>query len=159
LPPLRLPRPGNILLKTVARIEWYLKEAVPLFVAGTLLLFTADRLGVLEHLRRISEPVVTGLLGLPRETAEAFIIGFLRRDFGTAGLYRMSEAGQLDPTQVLVAAVTITLFVPCIAHFFMTVRERGLRVGVAIAGFVFACALGAGAALNWLLRALPFSLV
>ena len=39
LPPLRLPRPGNILVKTVARIEWYLKEAVPLFVLGTLMLF------------------------------------------------------------------------------------------------------------------------
>ena len=30
LPPLRMPRPGNIAIKTLARIEWYVKEAVPL---------------------------------------------------------------------------------------------------------------------------------
>jgi len=158
LPPLRLPRPGNILMKTAARIEWYLKEAVPLFVVGTLLLFLTDWFGLLEKIRSAAEPVVTGWLGLPREATEAFIIGFLRRDFGAAGLYRMTEAGELDAVQVLIAAVTITLFIPCIAQFLMTVRERGWRTGLAIALFVFSFALGIGGALNWLMRALPVSL-
>jgi len=158
LPPLRLPRPGNILMKTAARIEWYLKEAVPLFVVGTLLLFFTDWFGLLEKIRSAAEPVVTGWLGLPREATEAFIIGFLRRDFGAAGLYRMTEAGELDAVQVLIAAVTITLFIPCIAQFLMTVRERGWRTGLAIALFVFSFALGIGGALNWLMRALPVSL-
>jgi ferrous iron transport protein B len=158
LPPLRMPQLSNVLLKTVARIEWYLKEAVPLFVLGTLILFGADRLGLLAQLRNLAEPVVTGWLGLPAETAEAFLIGFLRRDFGAAGLYHMSEAGALDAVQVLVAAVTITLFVPCIAHFFMTVKERGWRTGVAIAVFVFAFALGTGAFVNWFLRAVGVTL-
>lgn len=158
LPPLRLPRPGNILLKTAARIEWYLKEAVPLFVVGTLILFFSERLGLLERIRTLTEPLVSGWLGLPRQTAEAFIVGFLRRDFGAAGLYRMTGEGLLDATQVLVAAVTITLFIPCIAQFLMTVRERGWRTGLAIAVFVFSFALGVGGALNWLLRALPVTL-
>jgi ferrous iron transport protein B len=158
LPPLRLPRLGNILTKTAARIEWYLKEAVPLFVLGTLILFLTDRVGLLERLRVWTEPVVRGWLGLPRETAEAFIIGFLRRDFGAAGLYQMTDEGRLDAIQVLVAAVTITLFIPCVAQFLMTVRERGVRTGIAIAMFVFSFALGAGAALNWLLRSLPFAI-
>jgi len=152
LPPLRLPQASNILLKTAARIEWYLKEAVPLFVLGTLLLFFGDRLGLLDRLQRLTEPVVSGWLGLPAETAEAFIIGFLRRDFGAAGLYRMSQEGLLDWVQVVVAAVTITLFIPCIAQFFMTVKERGWRTGLAIAAFVFSFALLAGTVLNVLLR-------
>jgi ferrous iron transport protein B len=158
LPPMRMPKLSNVLLKTVARIEWYLKEAVPLFVLGTLILFAADRLGLLERLRRLAEPLVTGWLGLPAETTEAFLIGFLRRDFGAAGLYRLTQAGVLDAVQVLIAAVTITLFVPCIAHFFMTVKERGWRTGVTIALFVFAFALGAGGVLNWLFRALEVTL-
>jgi ferrous iron transport protein B len=158
LPPMRLPQLSNVLLKTVARIEWYLKEAVPLFVLGTLILFGADRLGLLTAVRRAVQPVVVGWLGLPVETAEAFLIGFLRRDFGAAGLYQLAEAGRLDSVQVLVAAVTITLFVPCIAQFFMTVKERGWRTGLAIAVFVFAFALGTGAALNWLLRLLGVTL-
>jgi Fe2+ transport system protein B len=31
LPPMRLPKLSNIGVKTLARIEWYLREAVPLF--------------------------------------------------------------------------------------------------------------------------------
>jgi ferrous iron transport protein B len=158
LPPLRLPRPGNIVVKTVARIEWYLKEAVPLFVLGTLILFAADRMQLLGGLQRAVGPLLAGGLGLPPATAEAFVIGFLRRDFGAAGLYRMAHEGGLDPVQVLVSTVTITLFIPCIASFFMIVKERGWRTGLGVAGFVFAFALATGAALNATLRALPWVL-
>jgi ferrous iron transport protein B len=67
----------------------------------------------------------------------------------------MSGSGTLDAVQTVVAAVVITLFIPCIAQFFMTVKERGWRTGLAIAAFVFAFALGTGAALNVLLRFVP----
>jgi len=154
LPPLRWPRARNIATKTLARVEWYLKEAVPLFVLGTLILFVADRLDLLSVLERATAPVLQGLLGLPRETAAAFVVGFLRRDFGAAGLYQMREAGTLDPVQVVVAVVVITLFIPCIANFFMMVKERGWKTGLAIAGFIFPFAIAVGAVLNWALRAL-----
>lgn len=155
LPPLRWPRPANLLVKTVARIEWYLKEAVPLFVLGTLILFVADRLDLLRSVERASEPLLAGALGLPRETAEAFVVGFLRRDFGAAGLYHLARAGRIDATQVLVAVTTITLFIPCVANFLMIVKERGWRTGLAIASFVFSFAVGVGAALNATLHAFP----
>ncbi len=158
LPPMRMPRLGNIAVKTLARIEWYLKEAVPLFVLGTLILFVADRLDLLSGLERAAGPFLHAALGLPPETAAAFIVGFLRRDFGAAGLYHMEQAGKLDPAQVVVAVVVITLFIPCIANFFMMVKERGLKTGLAIAGFVFPFALGVGALLNWLLHAVPLPL-
>jgi ferrous iron transport protein B len=156
LPPLRLPRFGNIAVKTLGRIEWYLKEAVPLFVLGTLILFVADRLHLLGHLQRMGEPVVSGLLGLPPEAAGAFVVGFLRRDFGAAGLYALARAGRLDAVQALVAAVTITLFIPCIANFFMIVKERGWRTATAVAAFIIPFAVLVGAALNALLGAVRF---
>ncbi len=157
LPPLRLPRARNILVKTVARVEWYLKEAVPLFVLGTLVLFTADRLHLLGALERVAEPLLSSLLGLPRETAEAFVVGFLRRDFGAAGLYRLAQQGKLDVVQVVVAMVTITLFIPCIANFFIIVKERGWRTALLIAAFIFPFAIGVGAALNRAFATLPFT--
>jgi len=158
LPPLRWPRPGNMLVKTLARIEWYLKEAVPLFALGTLLLFAADRLALLGWIERAAEPLLTGALGLPKETAEAFVVGFLRRDFGAAGLYRLAGEGRLTPAQVLVAVVTMTLFIPCVASFFMIVKERGWRTALAVASFVFVFAFGVGAGLAALLRVLPLPL-
>jgi ferrous iron transport protein B len=158
LPPLRVPRIGNILIKTLARIEWYLREAVPLFVLGTLMLFVADRLGLLPFVEKTAEPVLKGALGLPRETAEAFVVGFLRRDFGAAGLFDMARQGRLSPIQIVVAMVTITLFIPCIANFFMIVKERGWRTAVAIAAFIVPFAIGVGAAVNLGLHALSLPL-
>jgi ferrous iron transport protein B len=155
LPPLRLPRIGNIVVKTLARVEWYLKEAVPLFVVGTLLLFFADRLRLLGFVERLARPVVSGWLGLPSQTAEAFVVGFLRRDFGAAGLFRLARSGALDPIQIVVAMVTITLFIPCIANFFMIVKERGWKTAAAIAAFILPFTLLVGGALNAFLHAVP----
>jgi len=87
-----------------------------------------------------------------------FIIGFLRRDFGAAGLLQMSDSGLLDPIQVVVSLVTITLFIPCIANFFMIVKERGWRVSLAISAFIFPFALLVGAGLNLVLRGLGVKL-
>ena len=63
LPPIRWPRLGNLLTKTRLRVWWYLGEAVPLFLAGTVLLFVLDRAGALVWIARAGEPIVTGLLG------------------------------------------------------------------------------------------------
>jgi ferrous iron transport protein B len=158
LPPLRVPQIGNIAVKTLARIEWYLKEAVPLFVLGTLILFVADRLRLLGFVERLAEPVLTGFLGLPRETAGAFVVGFLRRDFGAAGLFELARHGKLSAEQIVVSMVTITLFIPCIANFFMIVKERGWKTALAIAAFITPFALGAGAAVHWALTAFSVNL-
>jgi ferrous iron transport protein B len=54
--------------------------------------------------------------------------------------------------QVTVALVTITLFIPCIANFFMILKERGWRTGVAMAAFIIPFSFGVGAAVNQLMR-------
>lgn len=154
LPPLRLPRLGNLLTKTLGRVEWYLKEAVPLFVAGTLLLSLADRVGLLGVAERVSRPLVVRLLGLPAQTTEVFLMGFLRRDFGAAGLFRMGQEGLLSPLQTVVSLVVISLFVPCIANLLMIFKERGWRTALAIMAFIFPFALLVGTLLNWTLRGL-----
>ena len=161
LPPLRLPQAGNIAVKTLARIEWYLREALPLFLLGTLLLWLLDRFGGLVVLERAAAPVIVGLLGLPAETAGSFILGFLRRDYAAAGLFQRfqpaMEANAMTwdmEIQVTVALVTITLFIPCIANFFMILKERGLKTGLAMMAFILPFSFGVGALLNQLMRAL-----
>jgi len=153
LPPIRMPKMKNIFGKTLRRIEWYVKEAVPLFILGTLILFTADKLFLLDVIEKIASPVVVTMLGLPEKTTEAFLIGFLRRDYGAAGMFSLQKQGLLDPVQVVVGLVTITLFVPCIAQFFMAIKERGMKAAVLIVAFVLPFAVLVGAALNLILRA------
>lgn len=153
LPPLRLPVLSNLLLKTVARLEWYLKEVVPLFLLGTLLLFTLDKTGLLAWLMRAGEPLVSGWLGLPPEASAAFLIGFLRRDFGATGLFMMEAQGLLNPVQVLVAMVTITLFIPCVASVMMMAKERGWRTTTGMVVLIMPLAFLVGGLLNRLLLA------
>jgi ferrous iron transport protein B len=154
LPPIRLPRLGNILMKTLGRIEWYLKEAVPLFILGTFVLFLLDKLKVLGWVERAASPVVVGLLGLPEKTASVFILGFLRRDYGAAGLFALSKQGLLTPDQIIVSIITLTLFVPCLASFFMIVKERGARTALLMFFLITIFALLVGGGVNLLLHLL-----
>ncbi|RME83152.1 MAG: ferrous iron transport protein B [Caldilineae bacterium] len=151
LPPLRPPLPGNVLLKTLARLEWYLKEVVPLFLLGTALLFILDKTGLLQTIIEAGRPLVSGWLGLPPETSAAFLMGFLRRDFGAAGLFLLASQGLLKPAQTVVAIVTITLFIPCIASVMMIVKERGWRSAAGIVAIVFPLAFLVGGLLNRIL--------
>lgn len=151
MPPIRRPVVRNLVAKTMARIEWYLKEAVPLFLAGTALLFVLDAAHLLGFVHRAGEPIVHHVLGFSRDggvadrVSEALLVGFLRRDFGAAGLLAMACAGRLSPADVAVSMVTITLFIPCIANVFMIAKERGWKVALAMSGFIFPYAVAVGA--------------
>lgn len=158
IPPFRIPHLSNILIKTYFRVEWFLKEAVPLFMLGTLILFFVDKVGLLALLERAASPVVEGFLGLPSQATASFILGFLRRDYGAAGLFRLSEEGLMDTTQMLVSLVVITLFVPCIANFFVIIKERGLRTALYIVAFIFPFAVLVGGVVNFILRGLGVAL-
>jgi ferrous iron transport protein B len=136
----------------MARIEWYLREAVPLFLVGTLVLFTADRLGWLLRIQAAAEPVIVRLLDLPPKATEAFLIGFLRRDYGAAGLFSMAKGGMLSHLQVVVSLVTMTLFIPCLANLLVIVKEHGVKVAIGMSLFIFPFAVLVGAAVNFFAR-------
>jgi len=158
LPPLRIPVFTNVIFKTLARMEWYIKEAVPLFLLGTVLLFVLDTIHVLPALIEFLRPVVTGWLGLPSEAATALIMGFLRRDFAATGFFVMQSQGHLSELQALVSITTITLFIPCIASVFMMVKERGLRVALGMVAFIFPFSILVGGLLMRLLSGLGWGM-
>jgi ferrous iron transport protein B len=139
LPPIRRPVLGNLALKTAARVEWYLREVVPLFLLGTLILFLFDRTGLLVLIRHAASPLVEHWLGLPAAATDAFVVGFLRRDYGAVFLLQAASGADaiLNGTQVLVSMIVITLFVPCVANVFIIVKEHGAKTAAAMAGFIF----------------------
>lgn len=158
IPPIRKPDVMNILIKTVGRVEWYLKEAVPLFLLGTFILFLLHKLNLIGVLENAASPVIVNVLGLPEKTTESFILGFLRRDYGAAGLFAMAQKGLLTPVQSVVSLVTITLFIPCLASFFMIIKEMGIKIALSMLLIVFSLAFIAGGSLNWLLTYFRVSL-
>jgi len=154
IPPLRFPSLKNIAIKTLARIEWYLREAVPVFLLATLFLFFIDKVGILQVIRDFASPIMGRILSLPPESTDAFMMGFLRRDYGAAGLLEMTRKGLLSNNQILVSMVTITLFLPCVAQMFIIIKERGIKTALAVAAFVFTFAVFVGGLLNFVLNAL-----
>ncbi|MES0488606.1 MAG: ferrous iron transport protein B [Leptospirales bacterium] len=152
LPPLRLPQAINIFRKTYMRSKWYIKEAVPIFILGTFLLFLLDTLQILPLLNEWLKPITVHALGLPAESAKGFILGFLRRDFGAAGFLVMMEDGLLNSRQALVSLVVITLFVPCVANLLMMIKERGFKTAMAIVFFIIPFSFLIGTILNYTLR-------
>lgn len=128
LPPMRMPRLRNVLRKTSVRTYQFMKEATPWFFIGALVVGILQITGLLTAWQQGLMPLTSGWLQLPPEAATAFVMGIVRRDFGAAGLYSMV----LSPMQIVVALVTITLFVPCLASLMVMLKERGAKQGLLI---------------------------
>jgi ferrous iron transport protein B len=155
LPPLRLPKLGNVMVKTYTRMQWYFIEIVPLFIIASILIWVGNLTGLFQTIVRGLEPVMVWM-GLPPDAAVAFLFGFFRRDYGAAGLYDLSN--QLTGNQMVVAAAALTLFLPCIAQFLVMKKERGLGITLAMTLFIFPFAFIMGFVLNQILTILGVAL-
>lgn len=121
LPSLRVPRLDNVVRKTGMKVYHFMKEVTVFFIVGAALISTLQVSGALDWIVEVAKPLTVGWMGLPPEAATAFVMGFVRRDFGAAGFFQMN----LSDAQLLVAMITITLFVPCIASVMVVLKERG----------------------------------
>jgi ferrous iron transport protein B len=157
IPPIRMPKLGNIAIKTARRVEWYLREAVPLFLIGTLALFITDRIGLLAIIERAASPIITGMLQLPKEATRAYLLGFLRRDYGAAGMFAIYYRQGFTLNQLAVALSVMVLFIPCLANFLVIIKERGMKHAMAMSTFILAYSVAVGAVLSRILAFLPIT--
>jgi len=121
LPSLRVPRLENVVRKSATKVWNFMKEVALFFAVGALAVSVLQVTGVLDWIITAAAPLTVGWLQLPAEAATAFVMGFVRRDFGATGFFAMD----LTSTQLLVGMITITLFVPCIASAMVILKERG----------------------------------
>jgi ferrous iron transport protein B len=150
VPPLRLPKLSNVFVKTYTRVRWYLKEILPLFILASVLIWIGQITRLFDLVIDFLK-VPVRLIGLPAEAAHIFLLGFFRRDYGAAGLYDLNKTGILSGVQLVVACVTLTLFLPCIAQLLMNVKERGLKTGAGISVFVLVFSFAVAFVVNYLL--------
>ncbi|HGE71796.1 TPA: ferrous iron transporter B [Candidatus Poribacteria bacterium] len=152
LPPLRLPKFTNILTKTYSRMQWYLLEIIPLFIIASVLIWIGRLTKVFDLLIKGLQPIVN-IIGLPNETAEPILYGFFRRDYAAAALYdEATGTVGLTGNQLVIAAVVLTLFLPCVAQFLVMIKERGLKTSLAMIGIILVLAFGTGFLLNAMLN-------
>ncbi len=147
IPPYRMPPWGVVLQKLWMRINGFLAEAVPIVLGAILVINLLYTLRVFNAIARFTAPVVTGLLGLPKEAVTSLIIGFLRKD---VALGMLAPLG-LSANQLVVASVVLAMFFPCIATFVVLLRELGLVNLIKSAGVMVCAALITGGVLNLIL--------
>ena len=147
IPPYRLPLWRALLQKLWMRVYGFLKEAMPIILAAVLVINILYVLGIFDAIANITAPVITGILGLPKEAVVALIIGFLRKDVAIGMLAPLG----LSAGQLVTGSVVLAMFFPCIATFVVLLRELGVIGMLKSAAVMVTTALVTGGLLNLIL--------
>jgi ferrous iron transport protein B len=150
IPPYRMPHIPSLIQKLTLRIKRFLKEATPWVMVGVFIVNILYTLRIVHFVGKLAAPVMTGVLGLPREAVAALIVGFLRKDVAVGML---SPLG-LSMRQLVVASVVLTMYFPCVATFMVLLKELGVKDMFKATLMMIGSTLAAGGILNLILRAL-----
>ena len=117
-------------------------------ILGAILIINILYLGgIFDRIADFTAPIITNLLGLPKEAVTAMVIGFLRKDVAVGMLAPLA----LTPGQLVVGCVVLAMFFPCIATFVVLLRELGVRDLLKSAMIMVLAALITGSLLNLVL--------
>ncbi len=144
IPPYRIPPWRAVLQKLWMRTYGFLGEAIPIILGAILVINILYFLGIFEFIVNLTAPVVTGILGLPKEAVTALVIGFLRKDVAVGMLAPLA----LTSGQMVIGSVVLAMFFPCIATFVVLLRELGPANMLKSAGIMIAASLIVGGILN-----------
>jgi ferrous iron transport protein B len=144
IPPYRIPPWRTTIQKLLTRIRCFLIEAVPIILSAVLIINILFLIGIFDHIANFTAPVITGILGLPRESVTAVVIGFIRKD-AALGMLALSA---LSAKQMVIGSVVLTMFFPCIATFVVLLRELGPKGFLKSAAIMIVSALTVGGILN-----------
>jgi len=148
IPPYRVPYFKGLLKKVWMRLVAFIFEAVPFVLVGVLLANLLYSLGAIDLVGRLAEPVVTGLMGLPRESVGGLAVGFLRKDVAIGMLAPLD----LSFRQTVVACVVLAVYFPCVATFAVMLRELGALKTLKASAIMALTALTVGTLMNLVLR-------
>ncbi len=122
-------------------------EAIPIVLGAVLIINVLYAVGVFDAIADAAAPIVTTVLGLPKEAVVALVMGFLRKDVA------LGLMAPLDLTsgQLVVGSVVLAMSFPCIATFVILLREFGITGVLKATGIMLAAALITGGILNLIL--------
>jgi len=144
IPPFRLPEVKVLFRKLHFRLSHFFKEAIPFIILGILVVNVAYLSGFIHLLARLFEPLFSFFFGLPGEAAIALLLGFLRKDVALGILAPLN----LTAAQLVVASTVLAVYFPCLATFFVLLRELGWRDMLRVTGIMLATSFAAGTFLH-----------
>lgn len=140
IPPYHIPHFGTLLKKLGIRIREFFNEAVPLVLLGVLLINIFTALGIMNFFALLAGPIVKNIWGLPEQVIPAMLIGFLRKDMAVGMLGPL----HLPVKQLVIASTILSIYFPCIATFFILLKELGVKDMIKISSIMVITAITVG---------------
>lgn len=142
IPAMRVPKLFPVLKMAYQKTFHFMKEAIPVFVFSSVVVFLFQKAGGLAFLETTFGPYLDKILGLPEKSIQVFLKTMIRRESGAAELQHL--AGGFTHLQLVVNLLVMTLIAPCINAIIVLFKERGLKTGASIlaTGVVYAVAVG-----------------
>lgn len=152
--PFRTPSTTAVVKKTWFRFKDFALVAFPIVTLGSLAMGALYETRVLWAIVDPLQSIVYGLLGLPAIVGVTLILGILRKELTLELLvalaivqYGASARNLLvfmTPLQILVFALVVTIYIPCVATVSVLGKELGWRTALFIMIFTIALALVVG---------------
>jgi ferrous iron transport protein B len=144
IPAYQLPPIRNTLKKSWYRIREFIVIAWPILIIGSVLLALMEYGGVEKYINWTLSPL-THLLGLPASVGTTLIFGLLRKELSMIMLTQALGTTQvltvMTETQVMVFAVFVTFYIPCLATIAALWREIGKKGALVAVFFTLSVAI------------------
>ena len=144
--PIRFPRLSQVVMQASTKTFHFIKEALPVFIVASMMVFLFERLGGLGFMQKVMRPVVCSFMGLPEESVQVFIKTLIRRENGATEIQHLKDA--YDHVQLVVNLLVMTFLSPCINATLVLIKERGLKTAASIIISVMIYALFIGGVIN-----------
>ena len=149
MPNYKKPSAKAIAIKTWSRTKDFVYIAFPIIIVGSIAVEAFVLSGLMPYFVSGASPIMTLWLGLPALTAIPLIFGILRKELtlvllattlGAVGLGLTS----LSPVQMIVFALVVMIYIPCLATIAACKREFGWKkaLGMAAIDIVLALVIG-----------------
>ena len=132
MPPYKKPSIKNILMKTWIRTKDFIYMALPIIVAGSVVIEALYLLGFMNYVVEAASPLMSGWLGLPPEAGIPLVFGILRKELTLILLSELVPLESLTAIQMIVFSLVTMIYIPCIATIAACIREFGWRKALAI---------------------------
>lgn len=146
IPNLLVPEKNAYFKKLLVRLKSFLLEAEGPMLIAIVIAAVCKESGLLDIAAVAFEPLLSGILGLPKETVIFLILGVIRREMAVAPLLEMA----LSPLQIFVGATVALLYLPCLSVFGIIAKEFNSKVAVAIGVGTFVTAILLGGMVNFI---------
>lgn len=132
MPPYKKPSLKGVLTKTWSRTKEFVYVAFPIIVAGSLTITALKVTSFINYITAAAQPLISGWLELPVEAGVPLIFGVLRKELALILLSQLIPLESLSALQMVVFALVIMVYIPCIATIATLIREFGWKKAMAI---------------------------